>query len=147
MNVNDFVNQHTHIGYCEAIIFPNGDIEYANPGHTYKLINIASESRNELDTMIPTNASPLHWLVEHTQCISLWYEFFIYNTITDDQKNTLKQLFIHEIISDNTYGVYTNEKTVCEMQKKLYTGEITMDEYEAIANMRYQNKIFLKTEG
>ena len=33
MTASEFIAQHTGICYCEAVIAPDGSIEYAIPGH------------------------------------------------------------------------------------------------------------------
>ena len=77
MTASEFIAQHTGICYCEAVIAPDGNIEYAIPGHVYKLIEVANESRDELDRMMPMRAAPLHWLIEHTGYGAVWYDQFI----------------------------------------------------------------------
>ena len=58
MNVKDFIKQHTHDNYCEAIIYPNGDIEYAERGHVNKLVEASNKSKAEINKLMPYNASP-----------------------------------------------------------------------------------------
>ena len=53
MTLDDFIVQHDSVAYCEIVISPNGDIEYAIPGHVYKLIDIAKESQDELNKIMP----------------------------------------------------------------------------------------------
>lgn len=116
MTVSEFIAQHTDIYYCEAVIAPNGDIEYAIPGHVYKLIEVAKESREELDRIMPMRAAPLYWLVEHTGYASAWYNQFIvpYN-YTDEQIQTLQELCDADIIADGSTGITSVEKTVCRI--------------------------------
>ena len=57
MTASEFIAQHTGICYCEAVIAPDGSIEYAIPGHVYKLIDVARESRDELDRMMPMSGA------------------------------------------------------------------------------------------
>ena len=86
MTASEFIAQHTGICYCEAVIAPDGSIEYAIPGHVYKLIDVARESRDEFDRMMPMRAAPLHWLIEHTGYGAVWYDQFILpRHYTDEQ--------------------------------------------------------------
>ena len=124
MKVEDFIKQHDHHGYCEAIMLPNGDIEYAVNGHTNHLISLCGKSKQEINTMMPDNASPLHWLVCYTKCISIWYNFFIYNTITDEQRKAIQTLVNHGILDNVIVGKYTDELERCEILNKFCNGEI-----------------------
>jgi hypothetical protein len=124
MNVKDYIKQHDDVGYCEAIIYPNGNIEDAIPGHTYKLMSITNKSRKEIDEMIPNNASPLDWLLGYTKCIALWYDFLKYDSITKEQLNTIQELVNHNILNDVIIGIHTDEFTRCDLLNKFYNGEI-----------------------
>lgn len=128
MTVKEFIAQHTDIYYCEAVIAPNGDIEYAIPGHVYKLAAVAKESRDELDRMMPMRAAPLYWLIEHTGYASVWYNQFIvpYN-YTDEQRQTLQELCNAGIIADGSVGVTSAEKTNCDLLDKF--GETGDDDF------------------
>lgn len=128
MNVEDFIKQHTHTGYCEAIILPNGDIHYAVDGHTNDLIRVANKPKRVINKIMPQNASPLHWLVCYTKCVSLWYNFFIYNSMTDAQINTIKELVNHDILANVVEGIFTDELERCDLLNKLYRGEIDISE-------------------
>ena len=119
MTVREFIAQHTDIYYCEAVIAPNGDIEYAVPGHVYKLIEVAKESRDELDRIMPMRAAPLFWLVEHTGYASVWYnQFVLPYHYTNEQIQTLQELCNAGIIADGSTGVVSIEKTTCEILDK-----------------------------
>lgn len=124
MNVEDFIKQHTYTNYCEAIMLPNGDIHYAVRGHTNDLISVSGKSKEEIDKMMPYIASPLHWLVCYTKCISIWYNFFIYNTITDEQQKGIQTLVNNGILDAVVIGHHTDELERCEMINKLHAGEI-----------------------
>lgn len=124
MNIHEFIEQHPYINYCEAVIFPNGDIEYATPSHIYKLVSITGKTQEEINNEMPMKAVPLEYLVEYTKCISVWYNSFIYNDITDVQKVSLQLLVDHDIIANGIIGEYTNEKSKCEILDKFDKGEI-----------------------
>lgn len=110
MQVMDFIKQHNHIRYCEAIILPNGDIEYANPSHTYKLCEIydSSKSIKEINSIIPLQCSPIDWLCRECQCVAVWYNMIMYDykfqKITEQQKDSIKALIDNKVI-DIPYGL------------------------------------------
>ena len=60
MTCQEFIAQHKHKNYCEIVISPTGDIEYATPSHLYKIIAISGKSKEELKRIIPMRAAPLH---------------------------------------------------------------------------------------
>ena len=97
MNVIDFINQHHHINYCEAIIFPNGDIEYATPSHIEALLKIINEPRVDIQKKMPMDASPINWLVDYTNCVALWYDF----ALLPEQYNSNQEKSIYELIKSN----------------------------------------------
>ncbi len=125
MTASEFIAQHTGICYCEAVIAPDGSIEYAIPGHVYKLIDVARESRDELDRMMPMRAAPLHWLIEHTGYGAVWYDQFILpRHYTDEQIQVLQELCDAGIIADGSTGITSVEKTICSI----------LDEFEKTGN-------------
>ena len=116
MTRDDFIIQHKYKYYCEAVIAPNGDIEYAEPSHLCKLIKVSDKSKDELNLMIPTRASPIEWLIEYTGYGVIWYDTFIlpYN-YTDDQLLTIKNLQLQGIMRTYVKGFIVQEKTTCEL--------------------------------
>lgn len=125
MTASEFIAQHTGICYCEVVIDPDGNIEYAIPGHVYKLIEVARESRDELDRMMPMRAAPLHWLIEHTGYGSVWYDQFILPyRYTNAQVQALQELCDAGIIADGSTGITSVEKTTCKI----------LDEFERTGN-------------
>lgn len=129
MNVKEYIEQHNAINYCEAIIYPNGEIEDAIPSHTYKLMAITKKSKEELDKLIPDRACPLDWLLGYTGCIAIWHTFFKYDGfITNEQYDTIHELVIHDILSDNIIGYYTDEFSRCDLLDKFYRGEIELED-------------------
>lgn len=117
----EFCKQHTYINYCEAIIFPDGTIEYATPSHQQKLISISGKSMDELMSIMPIWAAPNEWLVEYLNCIAVWYDYYIYSNINTKQKHTLDMLKKHNIISLYSKCYETHEYTKCEELKKLHS--------------------------
>jgi hypothetical protein len=128
MNVKDYIKQHDHYNYCEAIIFPNGDIEDARPSHVYKLMAVTNLPKDIVNRIMPEYVSPLHWLLGYTKCISVWFDFFIYDSITEEQRNTLQELVNHEILKNNIIGNRTDEYSRCVLLDKFKKGEIEYDE-------------------
>jgi hypothetical protein len=119
MNIHDFIAQHTHKNYCEIVISPDGDIEYAEPSHLYKLIRITGESKDALNVKMPNRAAPMEWLVEYTGCCVCWYDYFIIpNGYTPIQINCIKELMRNGIMTSYIEGSITQEKTVCELLAK-----------------------------
>lgn len=132
MTVNEFVAQHTHKNYCEIVIAPNGDIEYAVPSHLYKLMALTGKSKQELCDMIPRRAAPLDWLVEYLGYGVAWYETFLLPwNYTDDQLLTIKILMLNGIIRPHIIGAVTQEKTTCEL----------LDKWEETGDSSYRDKI------
>ena len=139
MNVKDYIEKyHDDICYCEAIIYPNGDIEEANPGHTYKLMSVTDKSREELDKIIPNNASPLEWLLGYTNCVAIWYDFFKYGSITKEQLDTIQELVNHGMLSNGITGYYTDEIIRCDLLNKIYKGELSIDSIPDRLNNKIQ---------
>lgn len=93
VNIDDFINNHTYINYCEAIIYPDGDITYASPSHTRALIHITGRTEDDIYNEMPITESPIHWLTEYTGCVPVWTEGVIFpKNITDEQVESLKKL-------------------------------------------------------
>lgn len=128
MNVKEYIEQHTDKNYCEAVIYPNGDIEDAIPGHTYKLMSITNKSGKELNKLIPNTAAPLDWLLEYTECVCIWYDFFKYDSLTNEQLNTIQELVNNNILANLTTGYRTDEYSRCDLLNKFYHDEISYDE-------------------
>lgn len=128
MNVKEYIKQHNDKCYCEAIIYPNGDIEDAIPGHTYKLMSITNKSKKELNELMPNIASPLEWLLGYTECIAIWYNFFKYYSIAPEQLNTIQELVNNDVLYNGIVGGYTDEFTRCDLLNKFHKGEIEYNE-------------------
>lgn len=72
VKIDDFIENHSFINYCEAIIFPDGDVSYACPSHQNAILNFLNLSIKEAMDIIPICASPIHWLVDKSGCIAVW---------------------------------------------------------------------------
>ena len=103
-NIDEFIKDHksNYINYFEAIIFPDGHVEYSIPSHTHKLMMIwgvpvtqiyGGEKYDELQKLIPVYASPLHWLCNKTNCVVCWYEQSVFPfNYTQEQVDTFNKL-------------------------------------------------------
>lgn len=67
-------------------------------------------------------AAPLDWLICYTKYVSVWYEQFLYNELTDAQLNTIKELINAKYLINGIMGVYTDEleRTVCLDNEEFY---------------------------
>lgn len=77
MSPKVFIENHTHINYCEVIIDKNGLISYVKPSHTESLIKETGRSRDKIYKMIHISESPLIWLIKYTNCICVWSGFYM----------------------------------------------------------------------
>lgn len=105
MLVGDFIQnykQRNYINYCECIIYPDGYIDYAIPGHVEALLKFTGEPREVIDEKMPIWDSPLIWLVNYTGCISVWSQGYIapQNGISNGQNISLKILIDNNLVSD-----------------------------------------------
>ena len=133
MTLNEFIAQHKHKNYCEIVISPDGDMEYAIPSHLYKLITLSKESKNELDKMMPNRAAPLNWLCEHTKYAICWYNYFILpKDYTNIQVSIIKTLSNTGIMSNDINGIITMEKSLCE----------SLEKFEETGDEKYLNHVF-----
>ena len=133
MTLDEFIAQHKHKNYCEIVISPDGDIEYAIPSHLYKLITLSKESKDKLDKMMPNRAAPLNWLCEHTKYAVCWYNYFILpKDYTNIQVSIIKTLSDTGIMSNDINGIITMEKSLCE----------SLEKFEETGDEKYLNHDF-----
>lgn len=106
MDVSNFIKEHNekYTCYCEILVLEDGTPVYANPSHQYKLMEIygvpreqymsaSGEQFERLQKEMPLSASPLHWLVEKTKTVAVWYDFLVFPlNYTGEQLNTVIQL-------------------------------------------------------
>lgn len=121
-SADKYISEHEDTCYCEAIILPDGSITDARPSHTYRLIRLTGKSKSELDNMMPIYAAPLEWLLGYTGCISVWYNSFIYSSLTDNQKLTLQALVNSGVLSTVVKGIRTVEFEKCKEIEDLNNG-------------------------
>lgn len=94
MNRDEFILNHSHINYCECIIYKDGLVAYVNPSHTENLIRESGKTKQELNNIIPITESPLHFLINYTGCIAVWTDMYIepQQGITSEQQISLNKL-------------------------------------------------------
>ena len=128
VNIKDYIKNHDKTNYCEALLFPDGAIVDARPSHTEALIRETCKmyhiTKDEIFQMMPEYAGVIHYLVEYTNIITIWYNFCIADNITDAQMESLKLLQDHNIIT-HEFGIsITKEKSFVELREKNKYDEI-----------------------
>lgn len=104
-NIDDFIKEHSYISYCEAVIFTDGTISYVNPSHVETMIEASGKTREEIYSLIDIFDSPLHWLVDYTNCICIWSGGYLKSNIsTSEQVNSLEKLIEVNLVANNNYG-------------------------------------------
>lgn len=133
MNIENFIDENKETyNYCEAIIFPNGEIDYANPSHTYRLLRETGKSMDEISEIMPISAGPVAWLVDYTNCVAVWYNFgMLPENCTDAQEETIERLREAGLISKGFVATKNFEMKVCDMNQRLYSAE-TKEEIENV---------------
>ena len=103
LEVEDFIKQHNHIQYCEAILYPDGTISYVKPSHTETLIRATGMTHKEVYEEMPvTTSSVMLWLLDKTRCVAIYYDGYVEppnKKITLAQKIALKKLAESDIVS------------------------------------------------
>lgn len=118
INVYDYIKQHNHIHYCEAIIYPDGRIADVKPSHIYTLIRETGISYNDIYKKIPVISSPIDWLIEYTGCICVWYEYCVTpKSLTKEQLESLKALIENKIITNKIITNRLNEEEMMSVKK------------------------------
>lgn len=101
-SVDDFIRDHSHINYCEAIIYPDGFVEYAEPSHVEALLKITNEDRDIIYKKMPIWDAPIIWLTEYTGCIPVWTNGYIKPKLcSKEQEISLKKLIENKLVSNN----------------------------------------------
>ena len=109
----------TFVDYFEAIILPDGRVEYAIPSHQEKLISIgmqkSGKSREEYLNSVPKEyyADFLYYLLLDTGCISVWSCGYAAVKMTEKQKEKI-DLLVRRGLTKRKYGGKHYE------QKKLF---------------------------
>lgn len=106
------IEQHKkhYTNYLEAVIFPDGHIEYAVPSHQEKLIEICQRklnvSRDELNAMCPQEYyfDFMVWLCNISGCVAIWSNFITTSdntALTDAQNKTILRLKQEKLLNIN----------------------------------------------
>ena len=160
--VDEFIEQHNkkYINYCEILILEDGTPVYANPSHQYKLMEIygvpreqymfaSGEQFEKLQKEMPLSASPLHWLVEKTKTVAVWYEFLVFPlNYTGEQLNTVIQLIEGGCISkrikldvSEEYSYFvTTDNLIC-VSDKLSKRDYQILERDAFSFLHERSKL------
>ena len=96
------VHSKHFINYCEVIVLPNGEVEYAVPSHERKAIEIFKRKFNLSDEDLNNLSKELsiEYICEKCNLIMLWCDYaFTPIKITQEQVNTLNELISHKCIS------------------------------------------------
>lgn len=113
-NILDYIeNTKSEICYCEACIDPNGNVFNAIPSHLHFLVRQMKESEEEIYNLMPVHAAPIHWMIEHSGWVALWYNFGISDEMSEEQVNSLRLLQESGRISDPYMISIPKEKSVC----------------------------------
>lgn len=144
MKCQDFIAQHTDKCYCEIVISPTGDIEYAIPSHVYKLMAITKKSREELKQIIPMRAAPLEWLVEYTGYCVCWYSSCVLPIgYSRRQIAIIRRLIQHKIMANNIIANISQEKTICDLWSK-YESDDNEENFNQIQNFERVKPIIIR---
>ena len=134
MECTEFIRAHKkkYINYCEILISSTGEIEYAVPSHIEKLIKVSGKSRDEINIIMPINASPMEWLSEYTNYCACWYNYCVLPfKYTNKQIYILKRLQNQKIISNCIMCKISVEMTHCNL----------LDKYNTTGDKKYLDKI------
>lgn len=104
--IDKFIEFHKshHIYYCEAIIYPNGDVEYCIPSHQETLLRVCNMSKDEFGKRIFSCDEIMIELCNESKCIAIWYNLYVNpNEVTEEQYNSLKLLRDNDCINSNLF--------------------------------------------
>lgn len=137
MNVVDYVKQHKHINYCECVITKDGQIFDAIPSHIEKLIELSGKSKQELSQLMPIFCAPLEWLLGYTGCVSVWFDSFLFDSLSQAQLDVLGYLSQYGVLATHVIGRNTDEHMRCQMIQDVSKGlrDSLPDRDEKIINL------------
>lgn len=119
-------HKKTFVSYLEAVISPEGVVEYAVPSHTEKLIEIFMKQRGFDDIIkakeyiIKTTinngmCSSIEFLTGVTGYISIWFDHYVASDPpTKQQLDKLKELFDNGVYVGPTRDIVTPEREALE---------------------------------
>ena len=132
-------HKQTFVSYLEAVISPEGVVEYAVPSHTEKLIEIFMKQKGFDDIIkakeyvIKTTinnglCSSIEFLTGVTGYISIWFDHYVASDPpTKQQLDKLKELFDNGVYVGPTRDIVTPERDALEQfmrsLKELAKGE------------------------
>lgn len=121
MKIEEYLETHKdQYNYCEAVIFPDGSIEDARPSHCEMLLKITGEDRFVMYDKMPINAGPVAWLVDYTNCCSIWFQMgMLPENLTKEQENTIKILKNAGQLSKDFEAVKNHEMKICALQQEI----------------------------
>lgn len=119
MIIDKYLETHKEqYNYCEVVIFPDGTIEDARPSHCEMLLKITGEDREIIYDKMPINAGPVAWLVDYTNCCSIWYNMgMLPENVTKEQENTIEILKKAGQISKEFVATKPLEMKICGINK------------------------------
>ena len=123
-DVDTYIREHTDKDYCEAVITKDGLVTDAVPSHMYCIIALTGRDKDYLDSKMPMFSAPLEWLISYSGVVSVWYNSFIYHTLSDEQKKTLLKLQQSGVLARYIIGSYTNEYKHCRELSDFYDGKV-----------------------
>ena len=106
--VEDFIKQHNHVFYCEAVILPDGRVKYALPSHSEVMLARYMElnhfkTREEAYASVTPEEYSLQWLVNASGYVAIWYDIqVIPEGVTPEQLHSLNRLLETKVIADCT---------------------------------------------
>ena len=119
-------HKQTFVSYLEAVISPEGVVEYAVPSHTEKLIeifmkqkgfdNITKAKEYIIKTTINNGmCSTIEFLTGVTGYISIWFDHYVASDPpTKQQLDKLKELFDNGVYVGPTRDIVTPEREAFE---------------------------------
>ena len=119
-------HKRTFVSYLEAVISPEGVVEYAVPSHTEKLVEIFMKQKGFDDIIkakeyiIKTTinngmCSTIEFLTGVTGYISIWFDHYVSSDPpTKQQLDKLKELFDNGVYMGPTYDTITPEREALE---------------------------------
>ena len=120
VTVDEFLKIHKHIYYCEIIILPNGNVSYAVPSHTERMLELLNLTSMDAREVIPENELPITWLMKETGTIPVWYNGVkVPPVVTEEQAISLIKLIDADMIKLGIMAelFYTQEDLIKDMKK------------------------------
>lgn len=136
-SVVKYIEEHKDdYDYTEAIIAPNGQIQYAKIGHANELGMQSNIPFDVLYHILPMDASPASWLVDYTGCISVWPDFaYLPPVYTKEQIQTLSVLQRSKLIKKK-YTLYINyEMHNAKIREDFHAGHGTLKDLKHMESL------------